>query len=158
MILTRLLVPTLLAAMAAGAARADCVLPPDAQVQATQVVALVNSERQRHGLPALAQDRTLAGAAGDHSCFMASTGRMSHTGKGGRNLAARLRASGYRYRAAAENVAYGYRDAGRVVPGWMLSDGHRRNILTRGFTQAGAAIRIGGDGRPYWTLILGRLR
>ncbi|SDO12126.1 Cysteine-rich secretory protein family protein [Lutimaribacter pacificus] len=158
MILLRRLAPVLLAAMAAGVARADCALPPDAQAQAAQVVALVNGERQRHGLPALAQSGALAGAAGDHSCFMAATGRMSHTGRGGRKLGARLRDAGYGYRAAAENVAHGYRDAGGVVAGWMQSDGHRRNILMRDVTQAGAAMRAGGDGRPYWTLILGRPR
>ncbi|SDI90270.1 CAP domain-containing protein [Lutimaribacter saemankumensis] len=141
-----------------GAVLADCAVPRDAGAQAAQVLALVNAERRQRGLNALAQDDALAGAAGDHSCFMAESGRMSHVGKGGRKLAARLRGVGYGYRAAAENVAYGYRDAGRVVHGWMQSDGHRRNILMRGVTEAGAGLRIGRDGRPYWTLILGRPR
>ena len=142
----------------APAALADCPAPAEAPRQVARVLDDVNARRGQHGLAPVAVSDALVRAAVHQACHMARSGRMSHEGAKGARLPARLRKVGYRYRAAAENVAFGHRDAGRVVAGWMASDGHRRNILMPSATQAGAAMRQGQNGRPYWALILAHPR
>ena len=78
---------------------------------------------------------------------------MSHTGSDGSNAATRLDRQGYAWQAWGENVAMGYRDAPSVMQGWMGSDGHRRNILSRTVTQIGVGLAYATDGTPYWTQV-----
>lgn len=55
-----------------------------------------------------------------------------------------------------ENVAYGYASGKAVVrKGWMKSDGHRRNILRRGWTEMGVAARRSDDGVWYVAQVFG---
>lgn len=44
------------------------------------------------------------------------------------------------YQFAGENLAYGYIAESAVVAGWMASDGHRKNILDKNFTEVGFGI------------------
>lgn len=57
---------------------------------------------------------------------------------------------------AGENVAYGYADGGDVVAAWMASDGHRANILRRGYRRMAIAARKGDDGKWYVAQLFGR--
>ena len=122
---------------------------------AAAVVTLANAERAKAGLGALAVDARLTAAANAHSADQAATNRMDHTGSDGSTMADRVNASGYRWRALGENVAVGYQDAASVMTGWMKSAGHRKNILTPGFTAIGVAVAAAGDGTYYWTMDLG---
>ena len=55
-----------------------------------------------------------------------------------------------------ENVAYGYPTGRSVVnDGWMKSDGHRENILSRKFRLMAVAARKGDDGRWYVAQVFG---
>ena len=59
--------------------------------------------------------------------------------------------------AAGENVAYGYPTGRAVVNrGWMESDGHRANILSRGFKLVAVAARRDDDGTWYAAQVFGR--
>ena len=62
----------------------------------------------------------------------------------------RLKAAGARFRAAAENIAAGYRTAASVHHGWMTSPGHRKNRLNPIYRRAGVGIYNCG-GTLYWT-------
>merc|ERR1711963_942203 len=57
------------------------------------------------------------------------TGVFSHPGSDGSSVGVRVSREGYSWRAVAENIAKGQRDAQAVVRAWMRSAGHRRNIL-----------------------------
>jgi len=97
----------------------------------------------------------LTSAAAAHSADQASHNTMSHTGSNGSSMSQRISATGFAWRALGENVAMGYANANSVMTGWMNSPGHRKNILTPGFTMIGVALAAAADGSLYWTMDLG---
>lgn len=91
----------------------------------SELVQLVNAERQRRGLHPLREVNCLG--ADLHAVAMASRRSMYHAG---------------RY---AENVAVGQQTPRHVMRSWMSSSGHRANILGRRYRE----IDVGRQGR-YW--------
>jgi uncharacterized protein YkwD len=118
-------------------------VPPGGPV-ADAVIALVNRERARAGVPAVTADARLTAAAQKWAAEMARTGRLDHG-----DVGARLKAEGYSYSTLAENIAQGQRSPEEVVASWMNSPGHRRNILNPAFRHAGA-----GRSGAFWCLDL----
>ena len=58
---------------------------------------------------------------------------------------------------AGENVAYAYPTGKAVVDlGWMLSEGHRANILNPEYRLMAVGARKGDDGRWYAAQVFGR--
>jgi len=55
-----------------------------------------------------------------------------------------------------ENIAYGYPTGRAVVRAWMGSEGHRANILERGYRLLGMAMRRSDGGTPYAAQVFGR--
>jgi uncharacterized protein YkwD len=104
---------------------------------ADRVVELTNAERAKVGCAALIVNNTLATVAQNHAVDMGQNDYFSHTSLDGRSPFDRMRAAGYRYTAAAENIAAGYQTPESVVAGWMNSSGHRTNILNCNYTQTG---------------------
>ena len=102
----------------------------------------------------------LAAAALTQAREMALSKRMSHRDRDNRGLAERLRATGYRFSAAVENVAVGYPSLDVVVDAWISSEGHCENLLNGAVLELGIAC-VDGDAsdapeeRRYWTLVLG---
>jgi uncharacterized protein YkwD len=140
----------------ASLALAVRVDPPAAAVSPMlrDMLARVNAERASRGLAPMRYDDRLVLAAQRHSDDQARSGRMSHTGSDGSNVAVRVDRVGYSWRSLAENVAYGYPDVEAVTAGWMESEGHRRNILSAN-VHIGVGLAIGADGLPYWTQVFG---
>jgi uncharacterized protein YkwD len=126
----------------------------------TQVVQLVNQERSRAGCPALTINSSLMSAAQGHSQDMATNNFMAHTGSNGSSPWDRIRAAGYIYSRAGENVAAGYASANAVMEGWMGSPGHRGNILNCEFREIGVgyATNTRSDYGTYWTQNFGTRR
>jgi hypothetical protein len=63
---------------------------------------------------------------------MACKNYFSHTGSDGSSPFDRIKAQGYVYSYAGENLFAGngvYNDAGQAVSAWMNSPGHKQNIL-----------------------------
>lgn len=119
-----------------------------------EVVRLTNVERAKAGCAPLKHDARLRAAAYAHSADMSAKNYFDHTSKDGRSFADRITAAGYRWRAAAENIAKGYSTAQAVVQGWMNSPGHRQNILNCSYTDIGVGYVAAGG--PYWTQDFGR--
>ena len=106
----------------------------------------VDEARRAEGLQPLNEDSDLARIARDHSCAMARQGFFDHQSPGGETMGDRIRKAGKRYASVAENIArIEARDpAARAVAGWLKSPGHRKNIMTPGFTHTGVgACRAG---------------
>ena len=60
---------------------------------------------------------------------------------------------------AGENVAYGYPSGRAVVRrGWMHSEGHRANILSRDYRLVAVAARRDAGGTWYVAQVFGRRR
>jgi uncharacterized protein YkwD len=124
------------------------------------VLDLVNAERAKVGCPALVANATLAQVARAHSQDMAAHNYFDHNGLDGSTPFTRMTAAGYRYSAAAENIAAGYATPQDVMTGWMNSAGHRANILNCGLTQIGvgyASLSSSAYG-SYWTQDFGTPR
>lgn len=115
-----------------------------------QVIDLTNQERARVGCDPLVEDGRLTLAAQRYSDEMAQTGNFSHIGADGSTFVGRLRAVGYRFRIAGENLGYGQLTAQEVVHDWMLSPGHRRNLLNCGYRAIGVGVSFPDNDYPYW--------
>jgi uncharacterized protein YkwD len=115
----------------------------------------LNAERRARGLAALDWDADLARMAADWSAQMARTGNFSH-----RDLGAAGSLPGMsKFSALGENIAWveGYPSMGsQIHVGWMRSEGHRANMLQRGYDAVGIGVVCSG-GRAWATQNFGRL-
>ena len=110
-----------------------------------QMLALVNQERERAGLPALQADMRLVLVARKKAQDMVDKNYFSHTSPTYGSPFDMMKAAGITYRTAGENLAgsFSVESAHRAL---MNSEGHRRNILNPAFTHVGIGIVRGG---PY---------
>ena len=111
-----------------------------------QVVALVNQERAAYGLSPLTLSADLSDGARLKSQDMRDNRYFDHNSPTYGTPFEMMGSLGITYRAAAENIAMGYRTAEAVVDGWMNSPGHRANILSDKYTEIGV-----GHVDGYWT-------
>ncbi|MBR3570008.1 MAG: hypothetical protein IKN96_04275 [Oscillibacter sp.] len=113
-----------------------------------EVVRLTNAERAKYGLAALAADAQLSDGARLKSRDMRDNRYFSHESPTYGSPFQMMKSLGISYRAAGENIAYGYATPEKVVSAWMNSEGHRANILNASYTRIGVGYAAGGD---YWT-------
>ena len=140
---------------APAAAPAPAGSQTTAQKLASDLFNRLNAERRARGLAALDWDDDLARIAGDWSAHMASTDNFGH-----RDLGAAGGLPGMsKFSALGENIAWveGYPSMGNQLHvGWMKSEGHRANMLQRGFDSVGIGVVCSG-GRAWATQNFGRL-
>ncbi len=105
---------------------------------------MTNRERAEAGVPELEWNEWLAQAARKHAAEMARRGRLSHQFPGEPGLRDRIAATSIHFNASAENVALGPTTAG-INRDWMLSPGHRANILDPNYNAIGVAVVRNGD-------------
>jgi uncharacterized protein YkwD len=109
----------------------------------------INQVRQENKLPPLKWHAKIAEVARSHSTRMAAKRFFSHEDPQFGGPDNRLSAAGIAWRRCGENIFEEYGEADPVraaVRGWMQSSGHRKNILTRGFTDTGIGVARGRDG------------
>ena len=123
--------------------------PEASKTYEEQIVALVNAERAKAGLPALKTNATLQSAALARAKETVQS--FSHTRPNGTSCFTILKEYGIRYRYAGENIAYGQRSPEEVVNAWMNSEGHRANILNKNFTTIGIGYYQTAGGIKYWS-------
>ena len=149
----RRVLPTLVATAilaapgAAGAACADADLVPTSENLdriAAATFCLHNEERAEAGLEPLGWSDKLAASATAHSKDMVAERFFSHENLLGLNPFERIRAAGYDYTSAGENIAWAAgpdRPTPRsIMESWMDSPGHRENILRPEFRHVGLGI------------------
>lgn len=123
--------------------------PLSAQEQ--EVARLVNAERAKAGLPALAYNWEAARVARYKSQDMIDKGYFAHQSPTYGSPFQMMESFGLRFSAAAENIAKGQRTPAEVMNAWMNSPGHRANILSRSVTQIGVGAAKAKNGTLYWT-------
>ena len=157
MIVRSLLIGTLTAAFVAGAAQA-CTRPANAVALGSGMIEWINQQRQAKGLNALTPSDKLAAAAQGHACDMAQRGYFAHQRAGGPDLGGRVKAKGYRYRTAAENIAKTRAaDIARPAKVWRDSPPHWANILKPNVADIGIGV-ASENGQVYWVMNIGRPR
>jgi len=156
MIDARMFLAMLFAGLVAIAAPGSaCVVPADLAALQAELLQHLNAERADAGLSALRVSSKLTKAAQGHACDNADRMSISHTSSDGGTLQDRLRAVGYRYRAAAENTGRSFATPARAVEWWMGSEKHRSNILLRKIREVGIGIAVSAapDSRLHWILV-----
>ncbi len=111
---------------------------------------VTNNQRVKFNRSRLAKSTCLREYAAKQARKMANQQRLFH-----QDLAAIQRECNVGW--VGENVAMGY-PSGRavVLQGWMKSEGHRENILSRHFRKMGLAASLGDDGAWYTAQVFGR--
>jgi uncharacterized protein YkwD len=140
--------------LAALSACANLGLVTESDFASTSAVPYMDAARRSNGLPTAAPDAQLDQAALEQARYMASAGEMTHTTRRGRDFASRKKENEIKG-TAAENVAYGATDIGRVMQMWMESPPHRRNMLDPRFSRFGVASATDAKGKRYWAMVLG---
>ncbi len=107
------------------------------------IVSLANSARVEGGLPELTTSSLLSKAADNKAKDMLARQYFSHNTPDGATPWSFIKAVGYSYSTAGENLAIDYTDASSVQTAWMNSPGHRANIMNKNFTQIGIGIAQG---------------
>jgi uncharacterized protein YkwD len=116
-----------------------------------------NEARVQNSLQPLAWDPLLCRMARMHSADMAQRSYFAHETPEGLEPKDRGRALGIlHFRVLGENIAYnkGFADPGAfAVERWMLSGGHRANILYIGFQSSAVGSYVAADGSVYLTQV-----
>jgi uncharacterized protein YkwD len=121
------------------------------QADADEVLALVNLERARQGLPPVTRDADAEEAAYAHAVDMDVRDFFAHDAPSpnASTPGQRLAAAGATYQGWGENIAIGYTSPASVMAGWMASTGHRNNIMNPSFNRLGVGVRY-GTGQALW--------
>lgn len=123
--------------------------PVFAAISSGDVVDLVNRERTKAGIPALARSETLDRVAGGKADDMVREQYFSHTSPSGVTPWHWFRAEQYDYRYAGENLAIHFKNADTQHLAWMESKKHCENILSPKYAEIGVAVREAEwDGKP----------
>ena len=107
------------------------------------IITLTNASRASSGLSALVENNLLAVAAQAKAEDMLSKGYFSHNTPDGKTPWDFIKASGYSYISAGENLAVNFVEAEDVEAAWMNSPGHKANIMNQQFEEIGIGIAQG---------------
>jgi uncharacterized protein YkwD len=101
------------------------------------VVERTNVYRRQNGCADLVLNDKLTQAAQGHSEHMATGDFFAHNAPDGTTPWQRIKAAGFDYSAAAENIFAGVKTPKEAVDGWYQSEGHRKNMLNCTLTHIG---------------------
>ncbi|MBI5479526.1 MAG: hypothetical protein HY906_11750, partial [Deltaproteobacteria bacterium] len=116
----------------------------DAGAAEQRLLVLLNADRVRARLKALAWDERLGKVARAHSDDMLAGGFVGHISPRSGDPAARAARAGLRPQVLLENVARAY-SLGEAQRGLMQSPGHRRNCLSPDVTRVGIGLSLGRE-------------
>ena len=137
-----------------------------AAAQEADVLHLVNSARAAKGCKPLVLNSALTAAARGHANAMSKQNFFGHKGPDGASVGRRVSKAGYNWSSVSENISAGWTTPEKVVSEWMASSGHRKNILTCKFRDAGVAMVYDPNDKPipgqpralkyYWVMNFAR--
>lgn len=117
----------------------------------------INGIRIKNGLAAVAWSEDAARIARLHSTNMATLKFFGHRGADGKMVDERADQLGVKkWSAIGENIAFnrGYGDPAAVaVEKWLLSAGHRDNLLNVRWKEAGVGVAVTSEGSFYFTQV-----
>lgn len=111
------------------------------------VLKLINDSRVEAGLGPLVENPILNQVAHAKVEDMIVRQYLSHVNPEGEKVYVQIRALGYDYAKAGENIAATYQDVNIQHEGWMNSELHRGNILDPKYKEIGIGVAIGDYGK-----------
>ena len=115
-------------------------LLPATELDTRALLEAINSRRAAQGLHPLQANIALTQAAEDRMSEMLDLQYWAHVSPDGRQPFGWLRARGYAYNRAGENLARGFDTAEVLVDAWMESPGHRATMLSPWYRDIGLAV------------------
>ncbi len=104
------------------------------------ILSWTNKYRADYGLPALSSNDLLVEASTRKVQEMFQEQYFDHVSPSGVTPAELVLSVGYNYKYTGENLAMGdFADEKALVDAWMLSPGHRENLLNKNYTEIGIA-------------------
>lgn len=115
----------------------------------------VNALRGANGQAPVGLDPNLNAAAATHSRDMSNQNRPWHFGSDGSSPIERVQRAGYTGTLIGENISETFETELETLGAWMEQPGTRRVILSPKATQMGFAWFQEGNGKIWWTLVMG---
>ncbi len=109
-------------------------------ITAGNIISLTNQERVAWGLNTLQTNSQLSAAALAKANDMFEKQYWDHFGPNGESPWQFIRAAGYNYVYAGENLAKGFKTAEGVHEAWMASPTHKANIISGNYKDIGVAV------------------
>ncbi|HAM96507.1 MAG: hypothetical protein UR96_C0003G0009 [candidate division WS6 bacterium GW2011_GWC1_36_11] len=106
----------------------------------SNIISLTNQERSANGLNTLKDNSKLAAAALAKANNMFEEQYWDHFGPNGETPWQYIRAEGYDYVYAGENLAKGFQTSEGVHEAWMASPTHAANIMSANYKDIGVAV------------------
>jgi Uncharacterized protein with SCP/PR1 domains len=127
---------------------------PGAELDAVAAASMISGYRANNNLPAVTLDPALMQLAQSQAEVMARRDKLDHNAS--KPFKARLKASGYDAKRAAENIGAGYHTLAQAFSGWRDSPPHRANMLLAGATKMGiaAVYTPRSKYKVFWSLVL----
>ena len=116
---------------------------------------LLNNDRARYNLAPLTIDPMLSRIARIKSEDMRDNRYFSHTSPTYGDVRQILSHFGYDYTAAGENIAH-HASIEKAQAAFLSSPGHRKNIMSSGYTKVGLGVAVDDSGFVYLTQIFVR--
>lgn len=107
-----------------------------------KIIELTNRQRQSAGLSGLTASRLLTQAAEDKSRAILNSQIFNHT-INDKKFSSWIRAAGYGYSYAGENLAIDFDASEDVINAWEKSPPHKKNLLSPYYREIGAAVLSG---------------
>ena len=128
------------------------------EINKARAVARVCGTKSYPAAPPLRRNTKLDSTAQAHSVDMATKNYFSHTGLDGRSPFQRMTDAGYKWTAAAENIAAGNSTAAATVSQWIKSSGHCANLMSATYIHTGIGYGYSATStyKHYWTQNFGR--
>jgi len=119
------------------------VLGTFSDISSNQLLLFTNQKRQENALPPLSLSQQLSNAALSKADNMFAQNYWAHNSPDGKTPWVFIKAAGYNYIYAGENLARGFTNAQDVVNAWMASPEHRKNMLSANYQSVGYAVETG---------------
>ncbi len=116
------------------------VLGITSDIEQPDLIMLTNQERAQNGLPPLKENHELDVAAAAKAQNMFQENYWAHFAPSGKSPWDFIRAAGYSFTYAGENLARNFTNSQDVVTAWMNSPSHRENIVNPHYTDIGMAV------------------
>lgn len=130
------------------------VLGISSDVTSQQLIILTNEKRQENGDLPLVLNDGLSQAAANKAADMFNKNYWAHNAPDGTTPWTFIKAAGYNYTYAGENLARGFNNAPDVINAWMASPEHKQNMLSSNYQNVGFAVETGSLGGENTILVV----